>query len=334
MNRIFVLTFVLGVKWIEALPLQSDEIIDLSSLGSDLYGTPDQEETAILVDNYSEDEDAVNPEELGNYLEGDILLPRTRQFARNGRPEMSSRWHQGIVPYVIKGTFDKQQIDAIHEAMEEYHEYTCIRFVRRIDEPDYIVIGNQKSGCWSSLGRLGGRQRINLQTPSCLRKVGTVIHELMHSLGFMHEQTREERDDYVQINKENIRTKYLKNFRKANKTMSFGVEYDYGSIMHYSRKAFSSNGLPTMTAIKKLKGVRMGQRWGFSQSDVLKVNRMYNCSIEENLETLLPEIDSAEETSEETTEETNENTKEEMIDPTDTNALMKATDVNNLYILL
>lgn len=233
----------------EALPLQSDEIIDLSTFGLYLYGKPDQKQTAALVGNYSKEKDAVNPEELGSYLQGDILVPRSRQRSRNGLPEMSSRWPRGIVPYVIKGTFHKKHVAVIHAAMDEYHKYTCVRFVRRVDEPDYIVIGNQNSGCWSALGRLGGRQRVNLQTPSCLERLGTAVHELMHSLGFFHEQTREERDDYVQINQENIRAKYLKNFRKANKTMSFGLEYDYGSIMHYSRKAFSSNGLPTMTAI-------------------------------------------------------------------------------------
>lgn len=165
-----------------------------------------------------------------------MLDPRTLHLMRSGLPTTSHRWSQGIVPFEIKGTFANLQIGTILAAMEEYHEHTCIRFVPRVNEPDYVSIGNHRSGCWSAVGRLGGRQPVNLQTPSCLNKIGTVIHELMHVLGFLHEQNREERDEYVHINHENIRKSYLKNFRKANRTMSFGVEYDYGSIMHYSKR--------------------------------------------------------------------------------------------------
>ena len=55
----------------------------------------------------------------------------------------------------------------------------------------------------------------------------------------------------------------------------FGVSYDYGSIMHYSPKAFSSNGKATITA-KKSGGGDMGQRKGLSTKDAQKINNMYN----------------------------------------------------------
>lgn len=72
MNKISVLILVFGGALLEALPLissgNSELIIDLSSLGNDLYGRPDQELTAALVANYREETDEVNPEELGSYL--------------------------------------------------------------------------------------------------------------------------------------------------------------------------------------------------------------------------------------------------------------------------
>lgn len=91
------------------------------------------------------------------------------------------------------------------DAMAQYHAHTCIRFKPyNGEESDYIRITAGKTGCWSSVGRVGGRQDVNLQVPGCVTKLGTVIHELMHAVGFLHEQSRYERDDYVTIQWNNI----------------------------------------------------------------------------------------------------------------------------------
>ena len=70
----------------------------------------------------------------------------------------------------------------------------------------------------------------------CLQK-GTVIHELGHAIGFHHEQTRPDRDDHVTVVIENIIPKNLFNFRKYNDRIinTYGVPYDYKSIMHYGQ---------------------------------------------------------------------------------------------------
>ena len=57
--------------------------------------------------------------------------------------------------------------------------------------------------CWSYLGVRGGRQTLSLQSPHCMR-TGVTSHELMHSMGFVHEQSRVDRDKYVTIMWPNI----------------------------------------------------------------------------------------------------------------------------------
>lgn len=67
--------------------------------------------------------------------------------------------------------------------MDEYHGKTCIRFVPHSNERNYIRITSTSTGCWSSVGMVGGEQDVNLQSPGCTTAIGTPIHELMHALG-------------------------------------------------------------------------------------------------------------------------------------------------------
>lgn len=52
--------------------------------------------------------------------------------------------------------------------------------------------------CFSSVGnRHVGKQRLSIGT-NCDR-IATIEHEFLHALGFWHEQSRSDRDDYVKI---------------------------------------------------------------------------------------------------------------------------------------
>ena len=71
-------------------------------------------------------------------------------------------------------------------------------------DADYITIQGKEAGCWSFVGRRGGGQVVNFQNPGCVHH-GIVIHELLHALGFYHQQSSHERDEYVKINWGNIK---------------------------------------------------------------------------------------------------------------------------------
>nr|CAD7264159.1 unnamed protein product [Timema shepardi] len=72
-----------------------------SELNEVIFGLP-KKETGEKVSQWHPQME-VNPEELGEYLEGDILFPET--LTRNGLKAESSRWPKGIVYYTLSSYF-------------------------------------------------------------------------------------------------------------------------------------------------------------------------------------------------------------------------------------
>ncbi|XP_023819897.2 meprin A subunit beta-like [Oryzias latipes] len=103
--------------------------------------------------------------------------------------------------------------------------------------------------CYSYIGRqIAHGQNLSIGS-GCDTKV-TVEHEFLHALGFYHEQSRYDRDDYVTIVRENILQDKEHNFNKvgSNVSTTHGTPYDYWSVMHYSKEAFTNgNGSTIIT---------------------------------------------------------------------------------------
>jgi Astacin (Peptidase family M12A) len=132
-----------------------------------------------------------------------MLIPGIE--GRNGLVQSTSKWPNGRVPYTFGPSVSSADRQMILRAIGEYHAKTCIRFSPRTTEVDFIQFESSATGCWSSVGRVGKKQTVNLQSPGCTTKIGTAIHEIMHALAFLHEQNRYDRDSYVQIVTSNIK---------------------------------------------------------------------------------------------------------------------------------
>ncbi|KAK3510037.1 hypothetical protein QTP70_026244 [Hemibagrus guttatus] len=209
-------------------------------------------------------------------LEGDILLPK----GRNGLvcSDSSCFWKKSSdglveVPYTLSSVFSFTDRTVIASAMASFHSKTCVRFVPRTNQTSYLSI-ESKDGCYSNIGKTGGAQVVSLSRFGCVY-YGIIEHELNHALGFYHEHTRSDRDKYVKINWENIDPTTQSNFNLKN-TNNLNTLYDYSSVMHYGRTAFSINGLDTITPIPD-PSVNIGQRKELSAIDILRINTLYKC---------------------------------------------------------
>ncbi|XP_010880267.2 high choriolytic enzyme 1-like isoform X1 [Esox lucius] len=176
------------------------------------------------------------------------------------------------VPYVISNQYSMRERLNIESWLQTFAKSTCIRFFRRRGQQAFL---NITSGCTSYVGRQGKAQQVSLSRNGCVH-LSVVQHEMLHALGFDHEQTRSDRDNHVQILIQNIQPGLEFAFRKIN-TINLNTPYDYNSVMQYGRFAFSRNGQPTILPIPDNNAV-IGRATEMSPNDILRINRLYNCS--------------------------------------------------------
>ncbi|KAM6950388.1 low choriolytic enzyme-like [Lycodopsis pacificus] len=209
---------------------------------------------------------------------GDIAVPTDLQ---NADPcvERGCLWPNATdgnvyVPYRISRDYDQRERDTIVEGLRSFAASTCIRFTPLNGQRDFVDI-QSRSGCFSFIGRRGRGQVVSLSRRGCVfRQI--IQHELLHALGFNHEQTRSDRDQHVRILLENVIPGMEFNFRRIE-TRNLGTPYDYNSVMHYGRFAFSRNRRPTIVPIPD-GNVAIGRATQMSATDILRVNRLYRCN--------------------------------------------------------
>ncbi|MBI2522510.1 MAG: M12 family metallopeptidase [Bdellovibrio sp.] len=202
--------------------------------------------------------------------EGDILVQPALKKGTKATARRSGRWHNGIVPYLIDESIpDRARVEA---AIAYFNGQTSIRMVPRTTESDYVYFKeNGTSDCSSFVGRMGGKQNINV--PAWCG-TGSLIHEILHALGYYHEQSRPDRRKWIKVKWCNIQLKAWFNFFAAPFARKYG-SFDFDSIMLYpSYNSFARDpDKPTMT--KRDGSTFQAQRRGLSRGDFEALKQMY-----------------------------------------------------------
>ncbi|VDN06579.1 unnamed protein product [Thelazia callipaeda] len=192
------------------------------------------------------------------------------------------------IKYAFDSSLEKFERELVIQALNQISSQTCIKFAFSNEQPKephlfYVKVAESDTCGISYIGRVENVNPIYLSF-ACEEKVGIAIHETLHALGLGHQQLRVDRDEYVDVIWENINPKLYDYFALADsrKFTSYGVTYDYYSIMHYGPYIGGINST-TPTIVPKYQSERflkvMGQRKSLSDKDVELLTAMY-CSEE------------------------------------------------------
>ncbi|ESN93440.1 hypothetical protein HELRODRAFT_124058, partial [Helobdella robusta] len=175
----------------------------------------------------------------------------------------------------------------IRKAISYWQSFTCIRFKEihtRIHTHTnthniYIYMCVCVCVCWSYVGFTGQFNQTISVGDGC-QSNGTIAHEIGHSIGLWHEQSRPDRDLHVSINEVNVADGKLFNFRKRTwgEVVTHDVPYDLGSNMHYGSKYYAKDPNVTLTTVQTrdpLMSMVIGQREELSFYDVKMANIAY-----------------------------------------------------------
>lgn len=138
------------------------------------------------------------------FFENQFRLGDERENGRNAMKSPANKWPNGIVPYRFGEEYIERDKAAVLHAMEVFREKTCIKFVLKRDHhSEYIIFKKSKSGCGTLVGYKTEPIDVSL-TQKCLTLSGAIQHEILHVLGIWHEQSRPDRDEFIEILWDNI----------------------------------------------------------------------------------------------------------------------------------
>lgn len=216
--------------------------------------------------------------------QGDILLDHVEQSPNNHQSQSlgvayaSYLWTKVGSVYEIPYTIDPSSGDLtnLNAAISQFNSTFSgiIQLVAYSGQANYIDFDfdpNNTSGeCEAFEGMVGGEQVVG-GSGTCT--VATILHEMGHTVGVWHEQSRPDRNTYVNVNYGAVIKASRSNFDQLLDNDQELTPFDYASVMEYPAFSFSRNGEPCIESIPA--GIPLSNPNGYSAADIDGILRLY-----------------------------------------------------------
>ncbi len=162
-------------------------------------------------------------------------------------------WPNGEIPYIISPAFSLDNTkEKIRKAMDDWESGCNIKFIdisslsrKEREGINYVRIRpdsrnhSQTGSNWPEMNIIDGSAYY------------TILHELGHVIGLIHEHQRSDRDTFVKISWEEIRESAKDEFEIRDNPLYIEEDFtfDYDSVMLYDSYSFDINGNPTIVTI-------------------------------------------------------------------------------------
>ena len=220
-------------------------------------------------------------------IEGDIVEPAdaNQLELRKAVPDSSLYWPGGEVAYSYHESINSFEMQVIESAMQHWQEHTCIRFrPRQAGDIAFVRFRSDTQGCWSLVGRQvnspnGYGQGQDVSIGQGCANLNVVVHEIGHVIGFFHEQSRSDRDEYIDIVWDNVLPGFALQFRKESDA-SYQIPYDLTSTMQYPQWAFSKEIFEKSTIVARNPAYQrfLSKNYPLSFRDRQLANHLYSCA--------------------------------------------------------
>lgn len=205
---------------------------------------------------------------------GDVLLGRLQENIPQGFTDIPkvNYWPSSTIPYYVQPNVPNPE--RIFKALSYLSEKTVLEFVP-IEEgtQDAIVFETTMDHCFSYVGRVTGPQPLYI-SDGC--EWFNIAHEVLHALGFMHEHSRPDRDQYISIQWNAIPEEFQSQFAIWPEELVqswLNYSYDIKSIMHYPSQSLKPGS--TTPSLLRADGSFLQPNKELSPLDVQKVNDLF-----------------------------------------------------------